>query len=268
MGDPHLAAMRVTFRAEGWSGTVELESGLDSAVANTGVARYAALALPPSHRPSHRRRGPRHRLAELPHHHLRGARGHGRAHPGRPRRAHRQRAAAHRERGAAHPDRAGSAGRTGHRGENRGGVHLQGPRDERSDPGRPRRSGPGTGVREAARLPPHRMGTPVARGGVGGPGRGGPRPSAAPVPHPADALAAHRGAGRGRPGPRPPRRGVPRPCLLGRALRAVVSEPPLPRGVPGPAALPPPAAAPGVPRRRGRRAGRGDVSVAERWRRA
>ncbi|GAA2321346.1 glycoside hydrolase family 65 protein [Streptomyces violaceusniger] len=44
MGDPHLAALRTTFRAEGWSGTVELESGLDGAVANTGVARYDALA--------------------------------------------------------------------------------------------------------------------------------------------------------------------------------------------------------------------------------
>ncbi|MCO8307153.1 glycoside hydrolase family 65 protein, partial [Streptomyces sp. RKCA-744] len=44
MGDPHLAAMRTTFRADGWSGTLELESGIDGAVANTGVARYDALA--------------------------------------------------------------------------------------------------------------------------------------------------------------------------------------------------------------------------------
>ncbi|QKV91109.1 glycoside hydrolase family 65 protein [Streptomyces sp. NA02950] len=44
MGDPHLAAQRTTFTAEGWSGTLEIESALDGAVANAGVARYRDLA--------------------------------------------------------------------------------------------------------------------------------------------------------------------------------------------------------------------------------
>ncbi|WP_431945119.1 glycoside hydrolase family 65 protein [Actinacidiphila sp. bgisy167] len=44
MSDPHLAALRTVFRAEGdWSGELEVESALDGAVANTGVARYRAL---------------------------------------------------------------------------------------------------------------------------------------------------------------------------------------------------------------------------------
>ncbi len=44
MGDPHLAAQRVRITAEGWSGELEVESGLDGDVANTGVARYRDLA--------------------------------------------------------------------------------------------------------------------------------------------------------------------------------------------------------------------------------
>ncbi|UGY92282.1 glycoside hydrolase family 65 protein [Streptomyces gobiensis] len=44
MGDPHLAALRTTFTAEDWSGTLEIESALDGAVANEGVERYRALA--------------------------------------------------------------------------------------------------------------------------------------------------------------------------------------------------------------------------------
>ncbi len=44
MGDPHLAAMRTTFTAEDWSGTVEVESALDGSVRNEGVARYRDLA--------------------------------------------------------------------------------------------------------------------------------------------------------------------------------------------------------------------------------
>ncbi|MEU8827962.1 glycosyl hydrolase family 65 protein [Streptomyces sp. NPDC048636] len=44
MGDPHLAAQRTTFTAVGWSGTVEIESALDGAVTNAGVARYRDLA--------------------------------------------------------------------------------------------------------------------------------------------------------------------------------------------------------------------------------
>ncbi|MDT0308655.1 glycosyl hydrolase family 65 protein [Streptomyces sp. DSM 44917] len=42
--DAHLAALRVTFTAEDWSGSVEVESALDGAVSNSGVARYRDLA--------------------------------------------------------------------------------------------------------------------------------------------------------------------------------------------------------------------------------
>ncbi|GAB3975533.1 glycosyl hydrolase family 65 protein [Actinoallomurus acanthiterrae] len=44
MDDPHLAALRTTIRAENWSGTLEIRSGLDGRVRNGGVARYRGLA--------------------------------------------------------------------------------------------------------------------------------------------------------------------------------------------------------------------------------
>ncbi|UCM87772.1 glycoside hydrolase family 65 protein [Streptomyces marincola] len=45
MADPHLAALRTTFTAEDWSGTIEVESAIDGmAAANTGVERYRDLA--------------------------------------------------------------------------------------------------------------------------------------------------------------------------------------------------------------------------------
>ncbi|WP_051795887.1 glycoside hydrolase family 65 protein [Streptomyces sp. NRRL S-87] len=44
MGDPYLAAQRTTFRAYGWTGSVEIESVLDGDVANAGVDRYRDLA--------------------------------------------------------------------------------------------------------------------------------------------------------------------------------------------------------------------------------
>ncbi|MDT0443919.1 glycoside hydrolase family 65 protein [Streptomyces johnsoniae] len=45
MADPHLAALRTTFTAEDWSGTIEVDSALDGTAArNTGVARYRDLA--------------------------------------------------------------------------------------------------------------------------------------------------------------------------------------------------------------------------------
>ncbi|WP_259453719.1 glycoside hydrolase family 65 protein [Streptomyces ginkgonis] len=44
MGDPHLAALRTTFTAEDWHGTVEVDSAIDGTVANNGVARYRDLA--------------------------------------------------------------------------------------------------------------------------------------------------------------------------------------------------------------------------------
>ncbi|MYX32855.1 MULTISPECIES: glycosyl hydrolase family 65 protein [unclassified Streptomyces] len=44
MHDPHIAALRTVFRAEGdWSGDVEVESALDGDVCNAGVARYRDL---------------------------------------------------------------------------------------------------------------------------------------------------------------------------------------------------------------------------------
>ncbi|WP_189095292.1 glycoside hydrolase family 65 protein [Streptomyces kronopolitis] len=44
MGEPHLAALRTCFTADGWSGAVEVESGIDGAVRNAGIARYRDLA--------------------------------------------------------------------------------------------------------------------------------------------------------------------------------------------------------------------------------
>ncbi|MGW5532266.1 glycoside hydrolase family 65 protein, partial [Streptomyces xanthochromogenes] len=40
MADPHLAALRTEFTAEGWSGELEVESALDASVSNSGVERY------------------------------------------------------------------------------------------------------------------------------------------------------------------------------------------------------------------------------------
>ncbi len=44
MDNPHLAAMETTIIPEDWSGRVEIRSGLDGGVANTGIARYRELA--------------------------------------------------------------------------------------------------------------------------------------------------------------------------------------------------------------------------------
>ncbi|MFK0175095.1 glycoside hydrolase family 65 protein [Streptomyces xanthochromogenes] len=43
MADPHLAALRTEFTAEGWSGELEVESALDASVSNSGVERYREL---------------------------------------------------------------------------------------------------------------------------------------------------------------------------------------------------------------------------------
>ena len=43
MGDPHLAALRTEFTADGWEGVVEVEAALDGTVTNSGVARYSQL---------------------------------------------------------------------------------------------------------------------------------------------------------------------------------------------------------------------------------
>ncbi|MFI9629516.1 glycoside hydrolase family 65 protein [Streptomyces sp. NPDC052042] len=44
MGEPHLAALRTVFRASGWTGAVEVESGIDGDVRNAGVERYRDLS--------------------------------------------------------------------------------------------------------------------------------------------------------------------------------------------------------------------------------
>ncbi|MFI1444224.1 glycoside hydrolase family 65 protein [Streptomyces fructofermentans] len=43
MGDPHLAALRTEFTAEGFAGELEVEAALDGGVTNAGVARYRDL---------------------------------------------------------------------------------------------------------------------------------------------------------------------------------------------------------------------------------
>ncbi|WP_414166604.1 glycoside hydrolase family 65 protein [Streptoverticillium reticulum] len=43
MGDPHVAALRTVFTPEGWSGRIEVESGLDGDVGNANVPRYRAF---------------------------------------------------------------------------------------------------------------------------------------------------------------------------------------------------------------------------------
>ncbi len=43
MKDPHLAGLQTTFTAENWSGTLEVWSGLDGRVVNSGVKRYQDL---------------------------------------------------------------------------------------------------------------------------------------------------------------------------------------------------------------------------------
>ena len=43
MKDPHLAALETVFTAENWSGTLEVWSGLDGRVTNSGVRRYRDL---------------------------------------------------------------------------------------------------------------------------------------------------------------------------------------------------------------------------------
>ncbi|MGX1881593.1 glycoside hydrolase family 65 protein [Streptomyces sp. NPDC055287] len=43
MADPHLAALRTEFTADGWSGDIEVEACLDGSVTNNGVARYRQL---------------------------------------------------------------------------------------------------------------------------------------------------------------------------------------------------------------------------------
>ncbi|MBW3543511.1 MAG: glycoside hydrolase family 65 protein [Planctomycetes bacterium] len=43
MHQPHLAAIEWTLTAENWSGRIELDSGLDGSVTNSGVERYRAL---------------------------------------------------------------------------------------------------------------------------------------------------------------------------------------------------------------------------------
>ncbi|TDO17355.1 trehalose 6-phosphatase [Mycobacterium sp. BK086] len=44
MRDPHVCALHMTIHAENWSGSVELRSGVDTTVTNSGVPRYQRLS--------------------------------------------------------------------------------------------------------------------------------------------------------------------------------------------------------------------------------
>ena len=44
MKDPHLAGLQTTFTAENWSGTLNVRSGVDGRITNSGVKRYQGLA--------------------------------------------------------------------------------------------------------------------------------------------------------------------------------------------------------------------------------
>ena len=44
MKDPHLAGLETTFTAENWSGTLNVRSGVDGRITNSGVKRYHGLA--------------------------------------------------------------------------------------------------------------------------------------------------------------------------------------------------------------------------------
>ena len=44
MKDPHLAGLQTTFTAENWSGTLNVRSGVDGRITNSGVKRYHGLA--------------------------------------------------------------------------------------------------------------------------------------------------------------------------------------------------------------------------------
>jgi len=44
MKDPHLAGLETTFTAENWAGTLEVWSGLDGRIVNSGVRRYRGLS--------------------------------------------------------------------------------------------------------------------------------------------------------------------------------------------------------------------------------
>ena len=44
MKDPHLAGLQTTFTAENWSGTLNVRSGVDGRITNSGVKRYRGLA--------------------------------------------------------------------------------------------------------------------------------------------------------------------------------------------------------------------------------
>ncbi|MGI9331924.1 MAG: glycoside hydrolase family 65 protein, partial [Gammaproteobacteria bacterium] len=53
MADPHLAALRVQFTAENWSGPIVVRSALDDRICNKGVARYSGLSARHLERVSH-----------------------------------------------------------------------------------------------------------------------------------------------------------------------------------------------------------------------
>ena len=225
MGDPHLAALRTEFTAEGWSGEIEVESALDGDVTNAGVARYRDLA---GRHLTHVHTGAPsagHRVAALPHQHLR--------HPDRPAppvpggTARRHTAPSRRTRTTGAPSSCSRSpsppGRTVTVDKT---VALHTSRDPAiSDPlhAAVDRVGRAAGLRGAAGLAPLGLGTAVAAGASWRCPARRADPATAPLPRAADALPAHRRPRRRRPGPRPARRGVPGPRLLGRAVRPALS---------------------------------------------
>lgn len=214
-----------------------------------------------------RRRAAGHGVAELPHPRLGHPSRAGRTDPGPGRPQRGGPAAADRPAGVPHPGTAARPRLPRGRRQNGRAVHLPRPGDREPAAHGRGRGRPRPALPAAARRPPPRLGEPVAAGQAGGPRRVGPDPAAAPVPCAPDSLAAHLRAGCRGAGPGPARRGVPRARLLGRAVRPAVPEPAPPAGLPGPARLPLPAAARGLPRGAGGGPDRGDVPLAERGRR-
>ncbi len=237
-----------------------------------GGAQCRRRALPGAGGPAsdglgHRYRAAGHGVAELPHPRLGHPYRAGRPDPRHLRPGRGAPPAARRATGRSDPVGARRPRLPRGRRQDGGAVHLPRPGDRQSGARGRGRRGAGPALPAVARVAPPRLGEPVAAGQAGGPRRGRPDSATAPLPPPPDPLAAHRRAGCRGAGEGPARRVVPRACLLGRAVRPAVLESAPSPGLPGPARLPPPAAARRLPRGAGSGPLRGDVPVAERRRR-
>ena len=269
---PHVAAMETEVHAQNWSGRVEFRSLVDGDVQNRGVERYRDLSS-------------RHfavvGLQELSEDSVLLAAETLESKIGV---AVALRNTVHRdgveEICPASPVRGRTSDRTrhrrrrelrsiGHAGEGGDCVHESRSRHFRT--GFRRR----TGAQSHPRIRGTRTRTPIGMGPPVGAlqHRDGSRcrPAAncpaAPIARVANTFAAHRRRGRRRARPRAARRGVQRTRLLGRTVRTAVPQPAVPRGGPGPAAVPLAAAAGGATRGQRGRPRRRDVPVAERRRR-